>query len=147
MVPVGFFDKALQAVNRPFPVVEVLRSKLEITVSRLRSRRLDAKGQQAAFALDQPSPRLHGRAETAHIADHVIGREHDADRLRILREHGVGGETRARRGIASHRFGKDVVCWQLGKDFVGGLGRRRGRHNPHPLRRHQTSESLECHPQ
>ena len=122
-------------------------TELEIAVARLRTIRLNSEGQQSAVAFDMIRPGGHRRAELRLVTDEVVGGQHHADAVRVGREDRVGGEADAGRRVAPDGLDEDVGGRNLGKKSSAGVRRGRRRHEPDPLRGHETFEPLECQAQ
>ena len=134
-------------MNRPLAFAYVLGTEFQVTVAGLGPRGPDSEGQQAALAAHELGARRHRRAKLRLLADDMIGRQHDADGLRVQFSNGTGRQTGAGGGVATHRLGQDVFWRQLREDVAGGFRRFGGSHDPHSIPRYQVSQSFEGHPE
>ena len=84
----------------------------------------------------------HGRSKSVFIENHVIGGEHQAHGGRIVVKNDPRGIGRAGRGVATDRFGEDVVGRNLVEELAGGLGGRGRGHDPESLCADQRQDAV-----
>ena len=80
--------------------------RLDVAVTGLRGGRHDAEGHEL-IGLGGGHAGVHGGAEPGGIGDHVVGGQHQQQRVLAMGRGLQGRDRHGRRGVAAHRFQQD----------------------------------------
>ena len=101
---IGFFDKRGHLER----ALAHRRPALDIAITRLGPVRHNAKGHQSA-RLGQGQSGLHSRLKRSRVLNHVVGRQHQHQRICPRRSGLQSGQSHRRRCVASGRFQNNVA--------------------------------------
>ena len=120
------------------------QTALEITKTFGRIRGTNAKGDQPRRVFVHQGDRLaYGGLKGRHLANHVIGRQHQHRGRRIMPGHEQCRQADARRRVALARFGQHGAAGQLGQLLADSLGQHLARGDQAPLGGDQVPQAIE----